>query len=124
MTKLHAGAKFDHKNYRFSGGLHGVGVSVVNALSSRLEVEIKRGGHKYAISFNNGESVSKLKKTGTVGKRNTGSMVRFWPNTQYFDTAKISLTKLKHVMRAKAVLCPGLTVTFTNNLTQETESWY
>ena len=124
MTKLHAGAKFDHKNYRFSGGLHGVGVSVVNALSSRLEVEIKRGGNKYAISFNNGESVSKLKKIGTVGKRNTGSMVRFWPNNQYFDTVKISLPRLKHVMRAKAVLCPGLTVTFTNKLTGETESWY
>jgi topoisomerase-4 subunit B len=124
MTKLHAGAKFDHKNYQFSGGLHGVGVSVVNALSSRLEVEIRRGGNIYAISFNNGESVSKLKKTGTVGKRNTGSMVRFWPNSQYFDTLKISLPRLKHVMRAKAVLCPGLTVTFTNKLTGETESWY
>jgi topoisomerase-4 subunit B len=124
MTKLHAGAKFGHKNYRFSGGLHGVGVSVVNALSSRLEVEIKRGGYKYAISFNHGKKASKLKKIGTVGKRNTGSMVRFWPDEQYFDTAKISLPRLKHVMRAKAVLCPGLTVAFTNKITAETESWY
>ena len=124
MTKLHAGAKFGHKNYRFSGGLHGVGVSVVNALSSRLEVEIKRGGHKYAISFNNGQKLSKLKKMGTVGKRNTGSMVRFWPDEQYFDTVKISLPRLKHVMRAKAVLCPGLTVSFTNKATRESESWY
>jgi topoisomerase-4 subunit B len=124
MTKLHAGAKFGHKNYRFSGGLHGVGVSVVNALSSRLEVEIKRGGHKYAISFNSGKKASNLKKIGTVGKRNTGSMVRFWPDEQYFDSVKISLPRLRHVMRAKAVLCPGLTVTFTNKLTNETESWY
>jgi len=125
MTKLHAGAKFGHKNYRFSGGLHGVGVSVVNALSSRLEVEIKRGGNKYAISFNNGQKASKLEKIATVGKRNTGSMVRFWPDEQYFDSVKISLPRLKHVMRAKAVLCPGLTVTFTDKLSGgETESWY
>jgi len=124
MTKLHAGAKFDHKNYRFSGGLHGVGVSVVNALSHRLEVEIKRGGNKYAISFNSGKIASELTNIGTVGKRNTGSMVRFWPDEQYFDTVKISLSRLKHVMRAKAVLCPGLTVTFTNKQTDETDSWY
>jgi topoisomerase-4 subunit B len=124
MTKLHAGAKFGHKNYRFSGGLHGVGVSVVNALSSRLEVEIRRGGNKYAISFTNGKKVSQLKKIGTVGKRNTGSMVRFWPDQQYFDSVKISLPRLKHVLRAKAVLCPGLTVTFTHKSTGETESWF
>jgi topoisomerase-4 subunit B len=124
MTKLHAGAKFDHKNYRYSGGLHGVGVSVVNALSTRLEVEIKRGGGKYAISFNNGKKVSQLKKIGTVGQRNSGSMVRFWPAEQYFDTVNISLPRLKHVMRAKAVLCPGLTVTFNNKQTGETNAWY
>jgi len=124
MTKLHAGAKFGYKNYRFSGGLHGVGVSVVNALSSRLEVEIKRGGNQYALSFSNGKIADKLKKIGTVGKRNTGSMVRFWPDEQYFDTVKISLPRLKHVMRAKAVLCPGLAVSFTNKLTGETDSWY
>jgi len=124
MTKLHAGAKFGNKNYRFSGGLHGVGVSVVNALSTRLEVEIKRGGNKYAISFKNGKKGSELKKTGTVGKRNTGSTVRFWPDGKYFDTVKFSVRKLKHVLRAKAVLCPRLTVTFTNKHTNETDSWY
>ena len=124
MTKLHAGAKFGHKNYRFSGGLHGVGVSVVNALSSRLNVEIKRDGSKYAISFDHGKKVTNLQKIGTVGKRNTGSMVRFWPDERYFDTVKISVPRLKHVMRAKAVLCPGLTVTFNNKQTGETDAWY
>jgi topoisomerase-4 subunit B len=124
MTKLHAGAKFSDKNYRFSGGLHGVGVSVVNALSIRLEVEIKREGSKYAIFFKNGKKASKLKKIGTVGKRNTGSTVRFWPDEKYFDTVKFSVRRLKHVLRAKAVLCPRLTVTFTNKHTGETDSWY
>ncbi|NNL76382.1 MAG: DNA topoisomerase IV subunit B, partial [Desulfobacterales bacterium] len=124
MTKLHAGAKFGNKNYRFSGGLHGVGVSVVNALSTRLEVEIKRDGNKYAIAFHNGKIASKLKKIGTIGKRNTGSTVRFWPDRHYFDTAKFSVRRLKHVLRAKAVLCPHLTVTFTNKHTDETDSWY
>jgi topoisomerase-4 subunit B len=124
MTKLHAGAKFGHKNYRFSGGLHGVGVSVVNALSFLLEVEIKRDGNKYTISFQNGKKASNLKKIGTVGKRNTGSTVRFWPDGQYFDTVKFSVRRLKHVLRAKAVLCPRLTVNFTNRHTGETDSWY
>jgi topoisomerase-4 subunit B len=123
MTKLHAGAKFDAKNYHFSGGLHGVGVSVVNALSTRLEVEIRRGGVKYAIAFEHGRKTGELTKTATVGKRNTGSMVRFWPDKSYFDTAAFSLRKLKHVLRAKAVLCPGLTVTFANRQTGETDSW-
>jgi topoisomerase-4 subunit B len=124
MTKLHAGAKFGNKNYQFSGGLHGVGVSVVNALSTRLEVEIKRGGNKYAIAFKNGKKSSNLKKIGTVGKRNTGSTVQFWPDGQYFDTVKFSVRRLKHVLRAKAVLCPRLTVTFTNKHSGETDSWY
>jgi topoisomerase-4 subunit B len=124
MTKLHAGAKFGIKNYRFSGGLHGVGVSVVNALSTRLEVEIKRDGSKYAISFENGKKTTELNKTGTVGIRNTGSTVRFWPDEQYFDTVKFSVRRLKHVLRAKAVLCPRLAVTFTNKHTGETDSWY
>src|SRR5210317_2126397 len=97
MTKLHAGAKFGNKKYQFSGGLHGVGVSVVNALSTRLEVEIKRDGSKYAISFENGKKATELNKTGTVGKRNSGSMVRFWPDGQYFDTVKFSVRRLKHV---------------------------
>ena len=124
MTKLHAGAKFGNKNYRFSGGLHGVGVSVVNALSTRLEVEIRRDGNKYSISFENGKKASNLNKIGTVGQRNTGSTVRFWPDPQYFDTVKFSVRRLKHVLRAKAVLCPRLTVTFTNQYTGETDSWY
>ncbi len=124
MTKLHAGAKFGNKNYRFSGGLHGVGVSVVNALSTRLEVEIRRDGSKYAICFENGKRASNLEKIGAVGQRNTGSTVRFWPNPQYFDTARFSVRRLKHVLRAKAVLCPRLTVTFTNKHTGETDSWY
>jgi topoisomerase-4 subunit B len=124
MTKLHAGAKFGIKNYRFSGGLHGVGVSVVNALSTRLEVEIKRNGGKYSISFEKGKKVSKLKKIGSVGKRNTGSTIRFWPDGQYFDSVKFSVRRLKHVLRAKAVLCPRLTVNFTNEHTGETDSWY
>jgi len=124
MTKLHAGAKFSNKNYLFSGGLHGVGVSVVNALSTRLEVEIKRGGDKYAIIFKNGKKGSKLKKIGTVGQRNTGSTVRFWPDGQYFDSSKFSVPRLKHIMRAKAVLCPRLTVTFENRHSGETDSWY
>ncbi len=124
MTKLHAGAKFGIKNYRFSGGLHGVGVSVVNALSTRVEVEIKRDGNKYAIGFENGKKSTKLKKIGTVGKRNSGSTVRFWPDEQYFDTVKFSVRRLKHVLRAKAVLCPRLTVTFTNKHSGETDSWY
>jgi topoisomerase-4 subunit B len=124
MTKLHAGAKFDTKNYRFSGGLHGVGVSVVNALSARLEVEIKRAGNKYAISFKDGKKASNLRKIGVVGKRNTGSTVRFWPYGQYFDTVKFSVRRLKHALRAKAVLCPRLAVTFSNKHTGETDSWY
>jgi topoisomerase-4 subunit B len=124
MTKLHAGAKFGIKNYRFSGGLHGVGVSVVNALSTRLEVEIKRNGSKYFISFEKGKKVTKLKKIGSVGKRNTGSTIRFWPDGQYFDSVKFSVRRLRHVLRAKAVLCPRLTVNFTNKHTGETDSWY
>ena len=124
MTKLHAGAKFGNKNYRFSGGLHGVGVSVVNALSKRLEVEIRRNGGKYAITFENGKKIDTLKRIGVVGKRNTGSTVRFWPDGSYFDTDKFSVQRLKHALRAKAVLCPGLTVTFKNRLSNETDTWY
>jgi topoisomerase-4 subunit B len=124
MTKLHAGAKFSNKNYRFSGGLHGVGVSVVNALSKRLEVEIRRGGSKHTIAFENGRKASDLTAVGTVGLRNTGSKVRFWPDPAYFDTVKFSLRKLKHALRAKAVLCPRLTVTFTDRQTGETDTWY
>jgi topoisomerase-4 subunit B len=114
LTRLHAGGKFSNKNYQFSGGLHGVGVSVVNALSTRLEVKIKRDATEYAIAFENGSLVEPLKEIGTVGKRNTGTSVRFWPDAQYFDAPKFLVPRLRHVLRAKAVLCPGLEVTFTD----------
>jgi len=123
MTRLHAGGKFSNKNYQFSGGLHGVGVSVVNALSKQLEVWVKRGGKEYNISFANGDVKSKLKVVGDVGKRNTGTTIRFWPNAKYFETVKYSIPKLKHVMRAKAVLCPGLTVIFKDEKTKEKQEW-
>ncbi len=124
MTKLHAGAKFGGKNYRFSGGLHGVGVSVVNALSLRLEVEIRRGGNRYAIAFANGAKTSDLTLIGTVGVRNTGSTVRFWPDPGYFDVPGFSVRRLRHTLRAKAVLCPRLTVTFTDKASGEADRWY
>jgi topoisomerase-4 subunit B len=104
LTRLHAGGKFNNRNYSFSGGLHGVGVSVVNALSKRLEVFIKRDGNEYAMSFANGDPTSKLKTVGGVGKKNTGTRLRFWPDTGYFDTPKFALKPLKHLLRAKAVL--------------------
>ncbi len=124
LTRLHAGGKFSNKNYQFSGGLHGVGVSVVNALSKHLEVWIKRGGKEYNMAFANGERVSKLEVVGTVGQRNTGTTLRFWPDPKFFDSAKFSIPRLKHVLRAKAVLCPGLNVNFEDEKTGETESWY
>jgi topoisomerase-4 subunit B len=110
LTRLHAGGKFNDKNYQYSGGLHGVGVSVVNALSKNLEVWIRRGGKEYNMSFAGGEKRSKLEVVGTVGKANTGTTIRFWPDPKYFDSPKISVSRLKHALRAKAVLCPGLTV--------------
>lgn len=112
LTRLHAGGKFSNKNYRFSGGLHGVGVSVVNALSTRLEVAIRRDGISYSIAFENGLLVEPLAETGTVGKKNTGTSVRFWPDASFFDAPKFLVSRLRHVLRAKAVLCPGLVVTF------------
>ena len=112
LTKLHAGGKFTNKNYQFSGGLHGVGVSVVNALSSRLEVSIKRNSKQYEIVFASGKIKSKLKEAGKVGQRNTGTIVKFWPDKRYFDTTKYSVNRLLHILRAKAVLCPGLKITF------------
>ena len=124
LTKLHAGGKFSNKNYQFSGGLHGVGVSVVNALSNKLEVEIKRGGKQYAISFADGVRSSKLKATGTVGQRNSGTTVHFWPDPQYFDSAKFSAHRLRHILRAKAVLCPGLKITFSDQIADEKEEWF
>ena len=124
LLKLHAGAKFSNKDYQFSGGLHGVGVSVVNALSSRLEVEIKRDGSKHAICFADGHKQQNLKIIGSVGQRNTGTYIRFWPNAKYFDTVRFSIQRLRHTLRAKAVLCPGLTVTFEDQSSGEKEKWY
>ncbi|MBS3798224.1 DNA topoisomerase IV subunit B [Pseudoalteromonas sp. BDTF-M6] len=124
LTKLHAGGKFSNKNYQFSGGLHGVGISVVNALSTRVEVTVRRDGQVYEIAFADGDKVQDLHVTGTVGKRNTGTSVRFWPDASYFDSANFSLTKLNHVLKAKAVLCPGLRIRFINKQTKETQEWF
>ncbi|MEM7449926.1 MAG: DNA topoisomerase IV subunit B [Pseudomonadota bacterium] len=124
LTKLHAGGKFSNKNYQYSGGLHGVGVSVVNALSAQLEVWIKRGGQEYNISFRGGKRSSKLEAVGKVGKANTGTTLRFWPDAQYFDSDKFSMPRLRHALRAKAVLCPGLAISLTIEKTKETETWH
>jgi len=110
LTRLHAGGKFSNASYQFSGGLHGVGVSVVNALSRRLEVEVLRDGSRHAIAFEHGEPASQLSVIGSVGRRNTGTVLRFWPESSYFDSPRLSLPRLKHLLRAKAVLCPGLRV--------------
>jgi topoisomerase-4 subunit B len=123
LTRLHAGGKFSDKNYQFSGGLHGVGVSVVNALSKNLEVWVRRDGKEYNMSFVDGERRGKLDVVGKVAKNNTGTTVRFWPNPKYFDSPQISLPRLKHVLRAKAVLCPGLEVTLEVEKPQESERW-
>jgi len=124
LSTLHAGGKFSNKNYQFSGGLHGVGVSVVNALSEKLEVTIRRDGQVYRMGFANGDKVSDLQVIDTCGKRNTGTSVRFWPNPSYFDSHKFSVSRLRHVLRAKAVLCPGLTVNFTDEQSGEKDTWY
>ena len=124
LTRLHAGGKFSDKTYKFSGGLHGVGVSVVNALSKHLECWIKRGGKEYNISFRDGKVASKLEVVGTVGQRNTGTTIRFWPDPKFFDSDKFSVPQLKHTLKAKAVLCPGLRVRFKNEATGETDEWF
>jgi topoisomerase-4 subunit B len=123
LTKLHAGGKFSDQNYQFAGGLHGVGVSVVNALSSRLEIWIKRDGAEHYMAFANGDKKSELKEVGTVGQRNTGTRIRFWPDSSYFDSANFSLKRLRHLLRAKAVLCPGLLVSLMVEKTNEKEEW-
>ena len=123
LTRLHAGGKFNNKNYKYSGGLHGVGVSVVNALSSQLEVLVKRDGQLYKTTYADGEKVSELKVIDTVAKRDTGTTIHFWPNSKYFDSAKFSVSRLKHTLRAKAVLCPGLHVSFLDENTQENAEW-
>ena len=123
LCRLHAGGKFSNKNYQFSGGLHGVGISVVNALSSRVDVAVRRDGQVYEIAFEHGFKVTELAVTGTVGKRNTGTRVRFWPDAKYFDSAKFSVSRLLHVLKAKAVLCPGLTVKFDDKINDQSYSW-
>ena len=123
LTRLHAGGKFSNKNYTFSGGLHGVGVSVVNALSKQLEVHIKRDGNEYRMMFAHGDRTSKLEIVSTVGKKNTGTRLRFWPEPKYFDTPKFNLRALKHLLRAKAVLCPGLMVRLFDVSSGERDEW-
>ena len=124
LTRLHAGGKFSNKNYKFSGGLHGVGVSVVNALSKHLEVWVKRAGKEYNMAFAGGDRKSPLEVVAEVGKRNTGTTIRFWPDPKYFDTTKISVSRLKHLLRAKAVLCPGLRVRLTDEAAKDKTEWY
>jgi topoisomerase IV subunit B len=124
LTRLHAGGKFSDKTYKFSGGLHGVGVSVVNALSKHLECWIKRGGKEYNLSFKDGKIASKLEEIGTVGQRNTGTTIRFWPDPKFFDSDRFSVPQLKHTLKAKAVLCAGLRVTFKNEATGEKDEWF
>ena len=124
LTRLHAGGKFSNRNYRFSGGLHGVGVSVVNALSTRVEVTIKRDGQIYRMNFKNGDRASNLSVVGSVGRKQTGTTLRFWPDPKYFDSPRFSLPKLKHVLRAKAVLCAGLTVRLADEATGEKDEWH
>ena len=124
LSTLHAGGKFSDKNYAFSGGLHGVGVSVVNALSQKLEARVRRGGHEFLVVYADGEKTDGLKPIGKVGQRNTGTTIRFWPNPKYFDSNKFSMPRLKHLLRAKAVLCPGLKVRLRDEKTAETIEWH
>ena len=123
LTRLHAGGKFNNRNYQISGGLHGVGVSVVNALSTRLEVEIARDGELWRMSFAGGEPTAPLAVVDRVARRRTGTTLQFWPDPQYFDTAKISLRSLRHALRAKAVLCAGLRVSLTDEASGEVNEW-
>lgn len=124
LTRLHSGGKFSNDNYKFSGGLHGVGVSVVNALSTRLEVLIKRDGKEFSMAFGSGDKIEELLEIGTVGKKNTGTALRFWPDPIYFDSPRFSRVRMKHALRAKAVLCPGLRITFHDKKSDEKEEWY
>ena len=124
LTRLHAGGKFSNQNYTFSGGLHGVGVSVVNALSTRVDVYIKRDGSEYHMGFAHGDRSAALSTVGSVGRRNTGTRLRFWPDPKYFDSPRFSARALRHLLRAKAVLCPGLTVTLFDEATGERDRWF
>ncbi|WP_369308551.1 DNA topoisomerase IV subunit B [Providencia rettgeri] len=123
LGQLHAGGKFSNKNYQFSGGLHGVGISVVNALSKRIEVTVRRDSQVYQIAFENGDKVEDLHVIGTCGKRNTGTSVHFWPDESYFDSPKFSVSRLTHNLKAKAVLCPGVKITFKDQLNNTEQSW-
>ena len=125
MTRLHAGGKFSNKNYRFSGGLHGVGISVVNALSKNVEVWVKRSGKEFNMSFADGLKTNELEQINTVGQRNTGTTIRFWPDPAFFDSPKVHAAKLCRLLRAKAVLCPGLTINFEDEIKpSNNDSWY
>ena len=125
LCKLHAGAKFSGDDYNFSGGLHGVGVSVVNALSESLEVRVKRDSKEHQITFSNGDKISELKQVGEVGLRNTGTSITFKPNPEYFEKIEVQIKTLKHLLKAKAVLCPGLTIEFSNEKkSNDKEKWY
>ena len=124
LTQLHAGGKFSNDNYQFSGGLHGVGVSVVNALSQVLEVTIWRDGQVQRIGFKDGYKAIDLQVVDTCGKKRTGTSVRFLPDPQYFDTPKFSVARLKHNLRAKAVLCPGLRIKFNAPNAEDSAEWY
>ncbi len=123
LSKLHAGGKFSNKNYTFSGGLHGVGISVVNALSERVDVTVKRNGEVYKIAFENGKKVEDLTVIGTCGRRTTGTTVHFKPNPKYFDSEKFSVSRLRHLLRAKAVLCSGLEIKFIDKVNDTEETW-
>ncbi|MDG6896286.1 DNA topoisomerase IV subunit B [Volucribacter amazonae] len=123
LCKLHAGGKFSNKNYQFSGGLHGVGISVVNALSEFVRVTVKRDGQVYQIEFANGVKTKELEIIGTCGRRTTGTTVHFKPNPHYFDSAKFSVSRLRHLLRAKAVLCPGLHIKFIDKVNHNEEQW-
>ena len=123
LTKLHAGGKFSNDSYQFSGGLHGVGISVVNALSSSIEVWIKRDAKQYYMKFESSVKSNDLEEIGTVGKRNTGTLIKFMPDAQFFDSVKFSIKKLRHNLRSKAVLCPGLEVNFKNEIDETEDTW-
>ncbi len=123
LCRLHAGGKFSNKNYQFSGGLHGVGISVVNALSKRVEVTVRRNGEIYDMAFENGDKVQDLTVTGTVAKRNTGTRVHFWPDESFFDSPRFSVSRLSHLLKAKAVLCPGVEIVFKDKLNNTEQTW-
>ena len=123
LTKLHAGGKFSNKNYEFAGGLHGVGISVVNALSERVDIQVKRNGKVYKIAFENGVKVEELEVIGTCGRRTTGTTVHFKPNPKYFDSKNFSVSRLRHLLRAKAVLCSGLEIKFVDKVNNTEDVW-